>query len=540
MQKAVTKIVIVGGGTAGWITAGLIAAEHNADNGRLSPSPKLDITLIESPDVPTIGVGEGTWPSMRSTLQKIGIDETTFLLQCDASFKQGSRFIDWQETSKPSTTNNMPNGQHSYLHPFSLPIGEPQFAIAPFWLPHKAQISFADAVCQQNQVSQHALAPKQISTSEYSFINNYGYHLNAGKFSQLLQQHCTKNLAVKHIIDHVTDIVLVDETTQTDLPKGDISHVLTQQQGQIHADLFIDCTGVKSLLLGEKLAVPFINQKHVLFNDSALAIQVPYAEDNSPIASCTHSTAQTHGWIWDIGLPSRRGVGHVYSSSHTNDEQALQQLMAYLKPDLGEKAADISPRKLNIAPGHHQICWKNNCVAVGMAAGFIEPLEASALALVEWTAKAVATQLPPTRGTMDTIAKRVNQQFQHHWQQIIEFLKLHYVISNRSDSDYWHDHRAATSIPDALTEQLALWRHQAPSQHDFIYREMLFPAASYQFVLYGMQFETQPQAQLKPSMKQQAQQLFTENIQRISRLRQVLPTNRALLNQLKLNGFSKI
>lgn len=535
MQKAITKIVIVGGGSAGWITAGLIAAEHNADNGLLSPSPKLDITLIESPDVATIGVGEGTWPSMRSTLQKIGIDETTFLLQCDASFKQGSRFIHWQ--NQPNSQSHQP---HSYVHPFSLPIGEPQFSIAPFWLAHQNQVSFADAVCQQNQVSQLALAPKLITTPEFSFINNYGYHLNAAKFGQLLQQHCTEKLGVNHIVDHVTAINIADQADQNGLQAGDISHLLTKHHGEISADLFIDCTGVKSLLLGEALGVPFICQKKVLFNDSALALQVPYSDENSPIASCTHSTAQTNGWIWDIGLPTRRGVGHVYSSSHTSDEQALNQLIDYLTPALGKKAADINPRKLNIAPGHRQVCWKNNCVAIGMAAGFIEPLEASALALVEWIAKAVATQLPPTRETMNTIAERVNEQFQHHWQQIIEFLKLHYVTSNRTDSDYWHDHRQASSIPDALQQQLALWRHQVPSQQDFIYREMLFPAASYQFVLYGMQYDTQIPAQLKPSMKHKAQQLFTENSQRTQQLTQILPTNRALLNKLKLNGFAKI
>ncbi|QIR14898.1 tryptophan halogenase family protein [Shewanella aestuarii] len=537
MQKAITKIVIVGGGSAGWITAGLLAAEHNADNGHLSPSPKLDITLIESPDVAPIGVGEGTWPSMRSTLQKIGISETEFLLSCDASFKQGSRFINWQtsQDSKPNLPIN-----HSYLHPFSLPIGEPQFAIAPYWLPYQQQVSFADAVCQQDAISKLSLAPKQITTAEYSFINNYGYHLNAAKFSALLQQHCTQKLRVNHVLDHVSSINVAQQDNLPNIKAGDITHVMTKQHGEIDADLFIDCSGVSALLIGQTLKVPFICQKAVLFNDSALAIQVPYADPQSPIASCTHSTAQTHGWIWDIGLPSRRGVGHVYSSSHTSDDQALTQLIDYLTPALGDKAADINPRKLNIAPGHRQVCWQNNCVAIGMAAGFIEPLEASALALIEWTAKAVANQLPANRHTMDSIAKRVNQQFQQHWQQIIEFLKLHYVISHRSDSDYWHDHRNESSIPDALKQQLELWRYQAPNQHDFIYREMLFPAASYQYVLYGMQFDTQQPEQLKPSMKLQAQQLFTENSQKAQRLSQILPSNRELLNKLTTYGFAKI
>ncbi|MDO6680241.1 MULTISPECIES: tryptophan halogenase family protein [unclassified Shewanella] len=541
MEQAINHIVIVGGGTAGWITAGILAAEHNADNGKLSPSPKLNITLIESPDVATIGVGEGTWPSMRTTLKKIGISETEFLISCDASFKQGSRFINWTHSLTENHSNN-PNNSPSnspsnkssdhYLHPFSLPMGTNEIDLCPYWLPHRDQVSFADAVGQQNQLSQLFLAPKQITTAEYQFQNNYGYHLNAGKFSQLLQKHCTEKLGVSHIRDHVTAIHKKDN--------GDIGYLATKHSGEIAADLFVDCTGVKSLLLGEQLEVPFICQKAVLFNDSALAVQVPYPEPETDIASCTHSTAQTNGWIWDIGLPTRRGVGHVYSSSHTTQAEAEQQLIDYLKPTAGLDVDNLNIRALSIAPGHRQVCWKNNCMAIGMASGFIEPLEASALALVEWSANTLAQQLPANRQVMDIVSARVNKRFQQHWQQIIEFLKLHYVLSKRSDSDYWHDHRESSTIPDSLQEQLQLWQTQPPSRHDIQHTDVLFPAASFQFVLYGMGFETQMPNQLKPSLQNRAQQLFADNIKRTQGLKQVLPSNRELLNKIQQYGLSRI
>jgi hypothetical protein len=197
-------------------------------------------------------------------------------------------------------------------------------------------------------------------------------------------------------------------------------------------------------------------------------------------------------------------------------------------------------KKLSIAPGHRQVCWKNNCMAIGMAAGFIEPLEASALALVEWSANTLAKQLPANRQVMDIVASRVNQRFSQHWQQIIEFLKLHYVLSKRSDSDYWHDHRESSTIPDSLQQQIELWRTQAPNIHDIQHTDVLFPAASFQFVLYGMEFQTMVPTQLKPSLQHKAQQLFSENIKRTQGLKQILPTNRELLAKIAQYGLPKI
>ncbi|MCE9686498.1 tryptophan 7-halogenase [Shewanella sp. AS16] len=533
MQQAahtpIHKIVIVGGGSAGWLTAAILAAEHNVDRGQVAASPRLDITLIESPDVATIGVGEGTWPSMRNTLSKIGISETEFIRQCDASFKQGSRFIDWQQDG---VLPGQP--QKQYLHPFSLPHGHQTLDLCPFWLPHRDSVSFADAVSSQDCLTQLGLAPKTIATPEYHFQNNYGYHLDAGKFSRMLMLHCTEKLGVTHVRDHVTHI--------QGLPNGDIDSLLTKENGLIHGDLFIDCSGVKSLLLGEHLQVPFLSQHSVLFNDRALAVQVPYADDLSPIASCTLSTAQPCGWIWDIGLSSRRGVGYVYSSSHCSDSDAEQSLFTYLgdiNPNVkGHGAAEI--RRLSIKPGYRARCWQNNCIAIGMAAGFIEPLEASALALVEWSANTLATQLPANRAVMDTIAARVNERYERHWLQIIDFLKLHYLVSRREADAYWRDHREANSVPARLDEYLALWRHQAPGPQDIGHREPLFPAASFQYVLYGMGFHTALPTHVKPSQQQLAQKLFSENQQRTRALSRNLPANRDLLDRVKQAGFAKI
>jgi tryptophan halogenase len=517
MHKPLKKIVIVGGGSAGWLTAGVIAAEHSIDG-----DSGIEVTLIESADVPTIGVGEGTWPTMRSTLKKMGVSETDFLLECDASFKQGTKFINWQT-----------NTNEYYYHPFTLPRGFNETNLAPFWQPFRDKISFADAVCMQSHLGEHDYAPKQISTAEYDFSANYGYHLDAGKFALFLQKHGVKNLGIKHIVDHVGQVNAAEN--------GDIASITTQQHGDISGDLFIDCTGTSSILLAKHYSVPFVSKKHILFNDSALAVHVPHQSPDSPISSFTCSTAQTAGWVWDIALPSRRGVGYTYSSAHISDEKAEQTLRNYITPVIGKSAAQVSSiRKISFNPGHREKFWHKNCVAVGLAAGFIEPLEATALALIELSAKMISEQLPATRQTMDIVAKQFNTKFLHRWDNIIEFLKLHYVLSKRVDSDYWRDNRNETHFPEGLQEQLILWKTQSPYHYDGDEAGKMFPPASFQYILYGMGFITDPARKKRIDLSKKADRLFNENVKHSRQLLAALPTNRELINKIKQYGLPKI
>ena len=517
MHKPLRKIVIVGGGSAGWLTAGLIAAEHSTD-----PQSGIEVTLIESADIPPIGVGEGTWPTMRSTLKKMGISETDFLLECDASFKQGSKFLDWHT-----------NTNEHYYHPFTLPYGFNDTNLAPFWQPFRDEISFADAVSAQSHLGEHGLAPKQISTAEYDFNANYGYHLDAGKFAILLQKHCTKKLAVKHIIDHVTQV----NNSET----GDIASITTKNHGDISGDLFIDCTGTSSILLAKHYKIPFVSTKGILFNDSALALHMPHESPDSPIASFTCSTAQTAGWIWDIALPSRRGVGYTYSSTHITDDDAKKELRDYITPIMGDTAAQsVKIRKIDFSPGYREKFWHKNCVAVGLSAGFVEPLEATALALVELSAKMISEQLPADRQAMDLVAKRFNAKFLHRWLNVIDFLKLHYVLNQRNDSDYWREIKDDKSIPDSLREQLLLWKTQTPYHYDAIHAEEMFPSASFQYILYGMGFITQERNKKRVDGSKKAQMLFGENIKHTKQLLSSLPSNRELINKIKQYGLPKI
>ncbi len=513
MTNSIQSILIVGGGSAGWLTAAILAAEYNTND---KGGKALSVTLIESSEVATLGVGEGTWPSMRSTLKIIGVSEADFLNYCEASFKQGSKFVGWQT-----------GASDSYLHPFNLPIGYGEVELAEYWEQNKSKFSFADAVCVQGRLAEKKLAPKRTSAADYSFNVNYGYHLDASKFGQFLKEHCVKHLGVKHIVDHV---VAVNNSNS-----GDIESLSTQTNGDLFADIFVDCSGFAGLLIDKHYKVNLVDQSHFLFNDSALALHVPYQNMNDSIESFTLSTAQSSGWIWDIGLSCRRGVGYTYSSRHIDDESAEAELLAYVKPWMkDEEFKHLMPRKIKFKPGYREKFWYKNCVAIGVSAGFIEPLEASALALIELSAKMLANQLPPNKETMPLVAERFNNKFSYHWKQIIEFLKLHYVLSRREDSQYWRDNRSEESIPEYLREQLALWKYKTPGRYDFTNNEELFPSASYQYVLYGMGFTAEEQIiRRRQDNSGLAMKLFNENYQMASKLVGVLPTNRDYLNNIK-------
>lgn len=514
MGKPVTSIVIVGGGTAGWLTAGTLAAAHAQGRGR-----NVSITLVESPTVNILGVGEGTWPSMRDTLKTMGIAEADFIRCCDASFKQGSRFVGWQSGKR-----------ESYYHPFTLPEAWGEMNLARIWPAFRDQVAFAEAVCPQSLVCDSQLAPKEASTPEYDYLLNYGYHLDAGKFAAFLRQHCCDVLGVRYIS---ADVAAVESDSE-----GFITALKTREAGDISGDLFIDCSGFAALLLGQHYGVPFINKRDILFNDTALAVQVPYKDNANPIKSYTQSTAQPSGWIWDIGLQSRRGIGHVYSSRFTSDADAERDLMAYLQAT-DSPAAQTDIRKISFAPGHREKFWVKNCVAVGVSAGFIEPLEASALVMIELAAKMLAEQMPATLEMMLPLAKRYNDKFSYHWQRVIEFLKLHYVLSSRTDSAYWQENKNPASIPDSLQDLLCLWRYQPPWAYDCPQREELFSSASFQYVLYGMDFPQDLVAGYqKPVQKELhlAQQYFEKNARQTRRLLGRLPGHRELLMHLsKMN-----
>jgi tryptophan halogenase len=506
-MQAVKNILIVGGGTAGWLTAAFLARTLGT-----GIAGGVRITLVESEEIGILGVGEGTFPSIRGTLAAIGIDEARFVRECNATFKQGIRFTDWV---RPRTTP----GQRHYFHPFSQPSqrqGGPE--LLPYWLRGAAGpgVAFAQAATMQEQVADAARGPKRFADADYLGPMNYAYHFDAGRFAKLLAEH-GRSLGVAHVLGTAERVELDGD--------GAIAAVHTREHGALRADLFIDCTGFRAGLIGQAMGVPFKSLKDVLFVDRALAMQVPYSDAGTPIPSFTISTAHEAGWTWDIGLQQRRGIGYVYASRYTDDTRAEQVLREYI----GAASDTLEPRLLKFEVGYREQHWVKNCVAVGLSGGFIEPLESSGIGLIE-TAAYLIGYLFPFNGDCAAVAPLFNQLMRERYERVVDFVKMHYCLSRRSDSRFWIDNTDPQSIPESLRAKLAMWRSRPPHRLDFITDLEMYPPSSWQYVLYGMEFETDLHASATNAIGMEAAREEMRNIAMMAqRALANLPSHRDLV-----------
>jgi len=509
----VRSVLIVGGGTAGWITAGYLARMLGAG----TPGG-VRIRLVESADIGSIGVGEGTFPTIRRTLQRMGVFETRLVRECGATFKQGIRFVNWRLDPSERRTD--------YMHSFQSTQESSGLDLLPYWLLGAAGdgVSWAEANTPQKVVADAALAPKLISHSEFKGPLTYAYHVDAMKLANLLRQ-----VAIDSGVEHITDTIDVVSLSED----GAIRSVTSRNHGELRADLYVDCTGFRAQLIGNALAVPHKPCDSVLFCDAALTLQVPYAKAGDPVASYTISTAHEAGWTWDIGLDTRRGIGYVYSSSHTDDERAERVLRAYV----GEAANGLSARKIRFESGYRETSWHKNCVAIGLSSGFFEPLEATGIILVE-VAAAMLARLFPWGGDLEVAARQFNQQMRRRYERALAFIKAHYCTSERRDSAFWRDNADSATIPDEAHELLARWRYRPPSEIDFDLNVDMFTEHSWQYVLYGMGFKTDlaPRSGLY-KYRAEAREAFAEIRRQTEFACRTLPTHRALLQSAASREF---
>ena len=507
----VTQVLIVGGGTAGWLTACFLAKTLAARDAH-----GVQVTLVESPDIGIVGVGEGTFPSIRGTLSSIGIDEARFVRECSATFKQGVHFRHWVRAPGAEA------GADHYFHPFSQPSQRPGgFELLPYWLNGDAGpgVPFAQAVTMQKRVADAAHAPKRAHDADYLGPMNYAYHFDAGRFAALLAEH-GRSLGVRHLQGNV-------ERVELDAA-GAIAAVHTREHGALRAGLYVDCTGFHARLIGEALGSPFESVSDTLFVDRALALQVPYPAPDTPIPSYTISTAHEAGWTWDIGLHDRRGIGYVYSSRHTSDERAEQVLRDYIGP----QAQGMHPRRLELKVGYRETQWVKNCVAVGLSGGFLEPLESSGIGLIE-TAAYLVGFLFPHDGAFEPTARLFNELMRERYARIVDFIKLHYCLTRRTDARFWIENADPATIPATLRDRLAMWRSRPPHRLDFVTDLEMYPPSSWQYVLYGMEFETRlrPGA-VDPARIGDARREFAMIAQMAERALADLPPHRAMVEQM--------
>ena len=418
------QFVVLGGGTAGWMAACLIAKHW----------PQHKVTVIESPDIGIIGVGEGSTPQLKAFFDTLGITEQEWMPKCNATYKAGISFHGWSD--RP--------GFESYFHPFHTELDgftEHQFAYRT-----RARRTGRDVWAHPDRfflparLASESRAP--IAPANFPFEIGYGYHFDAVLVGKTLREHAVGTLGVVHLERTVSD-VLLDE-------KGAVSALRVHEDELISGDFFIDSSGFRGAIIQKALAEPFRPYAENLFNDRAVAMPTP--NDDGDIRSETRATALSAGWAWKIPLTNRAGNGYVYSSRYLGADAAETELRSHL----GLLDADVEARHLQMNVGRVERSWVKNCLAVGLSQGFIEPLEATALHIVQATVEGFIGAYE--QGGMSGLnAGEFNQKIARRYDGIRDYIVAHYRMNQRSDSAYWRDNSANDVLSDDLKAIMTTW-----------------------------------------------------------------------------------
>ncbi len=443
MDDRIRRIVIAGGGTAGWLSAAYLNRALGTD---------VEITLVESSAIDTIGVGEATIPSLSYTMEFLGFRDHEWLPQVNGTFKAAIKFAGWSPSVRPyfwHAFSPRPEPMATpYQNPYFIEVGQgfsmlhyahharkagSQEQLGGFVLP-------TGALCEAKKSPLHPTDP--------SLNLRTGHHIDAGLFNKFLRGVATER-GVKHRVGHVGDV---------ELDEGGLIKALKLTDGtRLEGDLFIDCSGFHGLLLNGALKEPFQSDSKYLFADSAIAIPCESNPERDGIAPYTTATALSNGWVWDVPLFHRSGAGYVYSSRFTDKETAERELRGHL----GERSDKGTARHLKLRIGSSRNLWVKNCVAIGLSGCFLEPLESTGIFLIEYGLANLVTLFPDKRFPAP-FAKKYNDIMRAIYTETRDFIVLHYCINKREDSDFWRAVREPDAIPDSLHEKLEFFRECLP------------------------------------------------------------------------------
>lgn len=413
------KIIIAGGGTAGWMTAIALIKQLNHC---------VDVTLIESEDIGTVGVGEATIPTIQTFHRLIGLDEYEFIKETNATFKLGIAFENWGAQ------------QDSYFHSFG-DTGNQTWAgeFQHFWR-RAVELGVGESYGSYSLETQAALAGKFAITEKPRM--NYAYHFDAGLYAAYLRR-LSEKMGVVRVEGKIQRVNINTEN-------GFISNILMETGIELSADLFVDCTGFRSLLMGSALGVGYEDWSHWLPCDSAVAVQTKSEDVAMPY---TRAIAQSVGWRWRIPLQHRIGNGYVYSSKFISDESARDLFLSQLNEPLVNQ-----PRVIKFATGRRKASWFKNCIVIGLSSGFIEPLESTSIHLISSSVVRLMRLLPLR--SFDLVADEFNRQANMEIEAVRDFVILHYHATTRTDSDFWNYCRNI-EIPEKLRIRMELFKESA-------------------------------------------------------------------------------
>ena len=418
------NIVILGGGTAGWMTANLLQKKWRHHG--------IQISVVESPDIGIIGVGEGSTPLLKEFFDSLEISESEWMPRCNATYKNGISFNDWSTVP----------GYESYFHPFPCSL---DFATFGFLYKYtELRRKGVDVLAHPNRFSlmagltERKLAP--LPSENFPFHFQYGYHFDSVLIGKFLREKA-KEIGVSHIEATVEKVEQESD--------GSIKSLLLNTGQILSGDFFVDCSGFASILLQKTLKVPFLSFAENLFNDSAVAIPT---EIETEVPAETLSTALSNGWAWKIPLTNRFGNGYVFSSKYCSPDEAETELRSHLNI----LESDVEARHLKMKVGRVQETWAKNCVAVGLSQGFIEPLEATALQFVYSTIEQFSQALEEGNFS-EKNREEFNERMNANFEGVRDYIVLHYKTNSRSDSQYWIDNRENQKISNNLRAMIECW-----------------------------------------------------------------------------------
>ncbi|MCU4677110.1 tryptophan 7-halogenase [Catenovulum sp. 2E275] len=487
-NQSVNKIVIAGGGSAGWMAAAALSKKL---------SSTVQIELVESDEIGTVGVGEATIPPIRAFHKLLGIDEKAFVAATNASFKLGISFENWQDIEKNYFHSFGQTGQQTWIADF-----------IHFWLRAQKLGIAADfgTYCIEHQAAQ---AHKFALTQKPEL--NYAYHLDAGLYAQFLRKF-SENNGAKRTQGKIKQVNQNNETGYIESLELDNGHIVS-------GDLFIDCTGFRGLLIEQTLHTGYQDWSHWLPCDSAIAVQTEKTSDALPY---TRSIARDFGWQWQIPLQNRIGNGLVYCSKYLNDEAASQTLLNNL-----ESATINTPRVIKYKTGRRLKNWNKNCVALGLASGFVEPLESTSLHLIMMGITRLI-QLFSFENINQSIIDEYNQQALDEIEKIRDFIILHYHVTDRTDTAFWR-YCKSMEVPPSLTHRINMFRENALA---FQHNNELFRVDSWTQVMLGQGIMPKQYHKVVNSMPEaELKHLFKGMQMNIEKAVSSLPSHQSFLNQ---------
>lgn len=509
-NDTIQKIVIIGGGTAGWMSATYLAKSLNF---------KVDITVIESADHGPIGVGEATIPTIKTEFfDRLGIPEEEWMPKLGGTFKLGIKYANWK-------TPKEAGGDH-YYHVFGeIPLID-EVPLSSVWtkqyLEGKTKKPFAEACFASSVAFDHHLSPRLMDGTK---VQHYAYHFDALLLAKFLKEWATSR-GIHHIVDKLQ--------TATQDEEGNIAAVIGESGQHYHADLFIDCSGFAGFLIDKVFKEPLVSFSDCLLTDRAIAVNLPEDSAREGIRSYTSATALKAGWVWEIPLFTRSGNGYVYSSQFISDDEAANELRQHF----GNRISEGNMRPIKFQSRRHQRSWVKNCVTIGLASSFLEPLESSTIYFI-YAALYQLIKCFPQKKIDPVLRDKFNHKVNYMVDDNRDFIAMHFKTAQREDSDFWRVNKYETKIPESLETILKKHKSGLPIKRPTVDNSNIYPTfkslfqnfwteTNYQCILSGVGYHPNnpyPILNYRDDIMSEGQKLFENIAKRQQELKKILPTH---------------